>query len=242
MKSKNVIASLIIFSLISCQKFVWDNPYDTINIVDEKVDITTGLIAYYPMNGNVQDSSGSNFNGSISGCIPTTNRKSIVNTAYYFDGIDDKISLPTFPLGTFVNEMSIYMWVFNSPTSDAQTFFIRQGPSSKTWILKYSNKKMIRVYNDNVSYVEISSDYLNDNEWYHLTVTIKSTEACVYINGAKAGCATMTIPYTYTQSATFLGNSSGTGNQSYPYSGKMDDVRIYNRVLTPKEITFLSAK
>ncbi|HMG14588.1 MAG TPA: hypothetical protein VK590_04020, partial [Saprospiraceae bacterium] len=50
-------------------------------------------IAFYPLNGNANDLSGNGFNGIVSGAIPTIDRCGKANSAYYFDGIDDVITI-----------------------------------------------------------------------------------------------------------------------------------------------------
>jgi len=45
-----------------------------------------GLVAYYPLNGNALDASGSGFHGTNSGAIPAADRLEIVNGACSFDG------------------------------------------------------------------------------------------------------------------------------------------------------------
>ncbi|HEY4205695.1 MAG TPA: hypothetical protein VGM31_02740, partial [Puia sp.] len=58
-------------------------------------DITTGLIAYYPFNGNADDATGNGNNGSlVNGPTLTTDKMGNPNSAYYFDGVDDYIKIP----------------------------------------------------------------------------------------------------------------------------------------------------
>lgn len=57
-------------------------------------DITTGLIAYYPFNGNSDDESGNSNNGTVNGPLLTEDKNGNTNSAYLFDGLDDFISIP----------------------------------------------------------------------------------------------------------------------------------------------------
>lgn len=58
-----------------------------------QVNLNNGLIAYYPFDGNANDISGSNINGSVNNAILTTDRFGQVNNAYLFNGIDSYIQL-----------------------------------------------------------------------------------------------------------------------------------------------------
>jgi len=59
--------------------------------------LNDGLVAYYPFNGNANDASGNGNNGTINGTILTTNRFGTPNSAYYFPGNNDWISVPDAP-------------------------------------------------------------------------------------------------------------------------------------------------
>jgi hypothetical protein len=211
------------------------------NATKPEFNLNNGLVAFYPFSGNAGDSSGNQYHATVKGAILTENRFGIPDKAYEFDGINSRIEIPVFSAEAINKEFTFSMWVFNKPTNDAQSFFLRQGPNgvSKTWILKYSNQTSIQVYNENSYYGSFNSPNLKENEWYHLTVTIKDSIVCVFVNGVNIGCSDIGFPFNYSQNLNILGHAGGTGNQNYPFSGKMDEVRFYNRVLTQEEISFL---
>jgi hypothetical protein len=45
----------------------------------------SGLVAWYPFNGNANDESGNGLNGKVDKAILTKDRFGILNKAYYFD-------------------------------------------------------------------------------------------------------------------------------------------------------------
>ena len=49
-------------------------------------------MAYYPFNGNALDESGNNNNGTVNGATLITDRFSLPNKAYNFNGIDSRIT------------------------------------------------------------------------------------------------------------------------------------------------------
>jgi hypothetical protein len=58
-------------------------------------DITTGLIARYPFDGNANDASGNNNHGSLVGPVAsTTDRFGLANRAYSFNGTNTYILVP----------------------------------------------------------------------------------------------------------------------------------------------------
>ena len=54
---------------------------------------TNGLVAWYPFTNGSNDQSNSGFTGTPVGAIQTTDRHSVPNGAYYFDGQDDVLVL-----------------------------------------------------------------------------------------------------------------------------------------------------
>lgn len=55
-------------------------------ILQQYKNESTGLVAYYPFNGNANDESGNNLNLTNNGATLTTDRFGNPNKAYYFDG------------------------------------------------------------------------------------------------------------------------------------------------------------
>ncbi|MBF0574179.1 MAG: hypothetical protein HQK69_10565 [Desulfamplus sp.] len=51
-------------------------------------DLSDGLVAYYPFNGNANDESGNGNNGTVDGATMTADRNGNANSAYSFDGVN----------------------------------------------------------------------------------------------------------------------------------------------------------
>src|SRR5688572_33090668 len=59
-----------------------------------QVNLTLGLVADYPFNGNPNDVSGNGYNGLLQNGIQiTSDRFGTANSAYNFDGVDDYIKI-----------------------------------------------------------------------------------------------------------------------------------------------------
>ena len=59
-----------------------------------RADLTTGLVAYYPFNGNADDATSNHNNGAVYGATLTQDRFGNPNSAYYFNGTDNYIQVP----------------------------------------------------------------------------------------------------------------------------------------------------
>lgn len=82
-----------------------------------QVNLTQGLVAYYPFNGNANDASGNNINAVTTNATLTTDRIGTSNSAYYFDGATSYIQLPYSNLYNFApqDSFSISVWVLPGP-------------------------------------------------------------------------------------------------------------------------------
>lgn len=114
------------------------------------------------------------------------------------------------------------------------------------WLSYVPTGNLIQVhfnaFNINVQ-SPVATTTINLNTWYHLAGVKDGTTLRLYINGVQVATSTGTFtPPTYTQQPKF-----GTlwynapGNYNYgPLNGSLDELRIYNRALTPAEVLALS--
>ncbi len=78
------------------------------------------------------------------------------------------------------------------------------------------------------------------NTWYFVALSydLSSREIILYVNGTEVTRATVNYIYRMVQdSSVFVG--SFAGDNSYSFHGTLDDVRIYNRALSPEQINQL---
>ena len=83
---------------------------------------TNDLLAWFPMNGDANDYSGNNNNGTLDGPTTANDRNGNSNSAYLFDGSNDYIhTIPDLNVTTNANndEFTVSAWV---KTSNAQSF------------------------------------------------------------------------------------------------------------------------
>jgi len=74
---------------------------------------------------------------------------------------------------------------------------------------------------------------ISANTWYHALLTYNSGSSTLYVNGSQSG---NTITGTNSKSGITIGGAID-GAANYPFIGYVDDLRIYNRILTGTEIT-----
>lgn len=191
------------------------------------------LIAWYKLDGNALDSSGNGRDGSISGATSTTAGK--IGGCYSFDGVNNYIQTGDFPASS---GYSIALW-FNaaSASGDPRLYW---GNSSDNAIL-YINSALKLVFycksSGGVTGYNTSASAISLNVWNHVVLTYNGTTANLYINGVYDRSATSASG---SISAFRLNLGTGYNRSSYYYSGKIDDVRIYNHALSEKEVKELA--
>lgn len=152
-------------------------------------DITRNLFAYYPFNGNALDESGNVLDGTVVSATLTTDFIGTASSAYEFDGIDDKISLPVNADNS--KELTLSAWIFKTKVDD----FIYQGivgndDSSERGVYISVNTTDILeagiATTDGVTFFVEGSD-VPENVWTFVAMTYDGTELKVYQNGILTG-------------------------------------------------------
>lgn len=193
---------------------------------------TAGLVAYYPFNGNANDGSGNNYNGTVNGASLTNDRFGNPNSAYSFDGINDNITLNSTLSLTNIQSKSV--WVYLNSSNPNQNIIVEGGAIQWMEVVDIDNDKKPEI---RYGFESTLGNYIESNleldtlQWYNLILTSDASNVMkLYINGVLDSQLSGT-PQT-------IGNINiGSGVSSYFFNGKIDDIRIYNRTITPAEVT-----
>jgi len=191
-------------------------------------------VALYQLDGNANDTGGGN--GYIGG-------------AAEFNGSSSAIAIlgGSFDIAT----MSISGWFNISDTSqNYQTIFNNYSQTSgqdRGWYVRYETGGNIRIRGFSSSNTQVLdaliSTTITQNEWYHIGITISSTEVKVYKNGSQIGTTqslSSAIGYSgYSAFPTIGAYRSALSSYANYFKGKIDDVRIYSDVLTSTEVGYL---
>lgn len=81
------------------------------------------------------------------------------------------------------------------------------------------------------------------NKWYHIAASYNGTTATLYANGVLLGTSNITSAVTNCLNLAFGGRSTNAAGTSYTQSGvnlDINDVRIYDECLSPKQVKEIS--
>jgi hypothetical protein len=202
---------------------------------------SVGLVAYYPFEGNADDQTSNENDGIVNGATLATDRFGDQNCAYYFDGISNMITGTTnnWPLTNSSRTISVWFKLNSLPANGDNNLLINYGPEIEHCLnnlyLQYTVGNGKRVfYGGYFDDIYASYNYEIDT-WYNVITTFDGTNATMYINndlvaqGDKSSWNTVSTDF----------HIGGWYNTISFINGTLDDIRIYNRVLSANEISYL---
>jgi len=206
-----------------------------------QADISQGIAAYYPFNGNGLDESGNANHTLINGAMLTQDRFGQSDSAYAFDGINDTLFALSSDSLNPKTAVTISVWIYleSYPTTwmsivnKWHSYVLQLHPDYglSLMIFDQTSKAIMRG-------VSAQSDF-ELNTWYHISASYdESTGAAAwYINGVSMPYSPRP-PYGY---PNLLNDSNdnlkiGSENANQWWHGKIDDIRIYDRALSEAEV------
>lgn len=210
---------------------------------------TDGLVAYYPFNMNGQDASGHGNDAVVRGPVPVADRFGHANAAYHFDGVDDEVvcinpvnlpsgSAPRTIAGWFRSDKS-YQYAADlfgyGAGTDGANFQLSIGSQSLTGdpvvfrVNGWGDSQDWRTYVD-------PAPYLN-GRWHHAAVTYDGIMVAAYFDGVSNGSSS----WDYNTDPASITIGAETSAAGWLFTGDIDDVMIFSRVLTRAEIATLAA-
>jgi len=192
------------------------------------------------------DLTSNNNDGTISG---SPNFLSSTNGGIFdFDGSDDYVTIPhSTNLELSNNGFTAEAWIYHTDSSTNNLLDKGDnGQRVRGYNLQISGNNLdLRMHANNATTATIKilgTKTLTVNAWNHVAFTLtdlsSSAKAITYINGVKDGEDTdnMTSYLANASSDSLLIGSQSGYSQADKFDGKIAQVRIYNKTLTPQEI------
>lgn len=212
-----------------------------ISVAESSLDI--GLLASYPFNGNTIDQSINENDANAAGPVLTRGRFGVDNTAFVFDGIDDKINAPA-DESFFISNLTLAAWIrIDGPGVDNPRI-VGVGPSGSyaqyyALILEGTSDSR-RLWFYGIQNLYSTAKLASDSTWHHAACTFDGKNAVIYIDGQPDTSAQISaVPKIFENALIQIGYSDN--NRDY-FNGCIDDVRIYSRALSEAEIGELYEK
>lgn len=220
-----------------------------------------GLIGWYPFSGNADDMSGNGNHATVNGAVLAADRFGNANAAYTFNGLNAFLqgNASGFPTG----DRTISLWFYSNNidvgNTGMQVLGYGGGQCGQVWQMQMDNPDPMAIFAEDAYEVSVGCNLWNtalpfsistpspNGNWHHWITTTGITGTDFYIDGVYNGGVTQPISGTQVAGKKFFigacPDSTGlslaqTGFMTC-WNGLLDDIGIWNRVLTQQEITAL---
>jgi len=192
----------------------------------------------------VFDLTGNNRMGALQGAPSWAEGR--FGSALYYNGNDDSVETSSPVITQAPVSVSLWFKADELPSIRAQdgTLLIQRTVGSpyqsfRVLINDADDKTLLLIYNSSgVNTVSISSDSaIQTGVWYHAVIILDSDyDACMYVNGVQQTATGYAGSIYSPNDVLRLGSRTGTADN---FKGKIDNVMIFDRVLSASEIKLL---
>jgi hypothetical protein len=218
--------------------------------------LPTGLVAFYPLDGNGTDASGSGNHGTVTGAVPATGHSGQPSTALSFTGPNDIVTVPTNSvLKGLTGDLTLVFWVKKgtSPIVETMIPVSRREFGNRIHFLSYAQPGGFAFQccssggsAPGMFYTPSGTGLtgINDGQWHQIAttrhfgaggVTLLYVDGNLVFGTYSSGSATDAAPSI--DAALMIGHQASLSPGQF--QGFLDNVYIFNRILKQAEIQAL---
>lgn len=217
---------------------------------------TNGLVAYWPMTGNANDAYSTN-HLVVTGATATNGVQGTASTAYRFVGSKDRLTIGDNAALSITGDLTLSAWVwfkggntyvnnivnkYNYPANQRAYYFVIDDNAATAT----ADHLLCILSSQAASFsgiIQQSSIPVPLGRWVHVALVYDAgVDVKFYIAGTNrtGGVISGSVPASLANSTAIftLGNQGDGGATSMKHA--IDEVRVYNRVLTSNEVYQLS--
>jgi hypothetical protein len=202
---------------------------------------STGLVAQYKFEGDLKDSIGSN-HGAAFGDAKVTGDP-VRGQVLSVDGNGDKVDIPyNAALNPETFTVSLWAWPDSAGTDYRSPLTSRHEPPQSGYILYITPANMWEFWTGTgTTWHGTRGCEATMDEWCQVTATYVGGLKTLYVNGRQVG-QNNSVMVLNAQRPLRIGGGATEGDGNYFFRGLIDDVRIYNRVLSAEEVAGLAGQ
>jgi hypothetical protein len=216
--------------------------------------LTTGLVAYYPFNGNANDASGNGNNGTPINVTLAPDRFGVPDSCYSFNGTNSHVDIgSSILLGKPHDAMTLSVWFLlgtNLNPTYNYTAAIVSDYSTEGWngnpydffgeltFQQFAGLTNLNFTQANIQTQLVSSASVNDGKWHSSVVVIDGVGTIsIYVDGTFSNQKAYDASLDYTDGQFWRIGADMWRYQLWDvWTGVIDDVRFYNRALSESEV------
>jgi concanavalin A-like lectin/glucanase superfamily protein/type IX secretion system substrate protein len=211
---------------------------DSISVSVRDLSITQdgNLILFLPFNGSAQDESGNNNSVAVNGAALSNDRFGMIQSSYKFNGTSNNIRVTNSTLLNFSNSITINFWMYIDNLYDREQYPISHGNWENRWKISISNNRIRWTIKTDDGIVDLDSETeVTIGKWYNITGLYSGSDLEIYINGKLDAFNYWSGNISDSPFDLTLGQSLPNNNQNN-FSGKLDDLRLFDYALPLAEI------
>lgn len=211
-----------------------------IDMIDPtSASLLTGLAGHWKLNDNTNDASGNNPSGTLVGDAAYVT--GVRNSAIELDGTGDSVNLGSAAVLDNLSLISACAWISPDVLSGYQGILGKSTNGYNGWDFYAAPGGNFGFYSPEAGYVETTGGGIPVSTWTHVCASWDGTDGAggitLYLNGStySGGTGTGDLGGTLDDSSQNL----SIGLSAAEFDGKIDDARLYNRVLSGAEVANL---
>lgn len=224
------------------------------SFVTQEAENDDELVAFYSFEGNAEDSTDNNNDGVVTGPTSTTG---IIGSAYQFNGIEgERIRVPDDTSLDFSNAFTLAGWFNFGDDIGSARLIAKEGVFGWSYRLLtldngafgFSDGLLIQIngVDINGTHISASTGFFDGelqlknykNQWVHIASTFDASTLDLFINGNRVSSAASSVVSIHDKN-TGLGIGAAADGR-FPFDGRIDEVKLFNYVLTDNEIEDLA--
>ena len=205
-------------------------------------DVASGLVAYYPLDGDATDASGHGNHGTVMGPVATAGRYGDSAGALSFDGVDDVVEIPDSPDFDFNQPLTLTAWILladSSPGGIVGQWGIG-GELGDAFLLSIDDARLKASFTEPPLVSVGDPTPIASGTWRFVAMTYDGATVQLYLDGLPGASAPIAASPVDSGQPVRLGVDNIDFNGVEYLAASIDDVRIYNRALSSDDILELS--
>jgi peptidoglycan hydrolase-like protein with peptidoglycan-binding domain len=195
---------------------------------------TSGLVGYWNFDEGsgttASDASGNGNSGTINGAAWTTGK---VGGALSFDG-SSSVTIPNSSSINISGPFTFSVWINSRNSTDSQIFLGKNAYDKYVVINPNYGGYVTTLFGQQL---DTTPGGVPLNTWTHLVFVGDTNSQKLYVNGVLASSdSSVGSSFSSSNSSLVLGRNVAGG---YPFTGMLDELRIFNRALTSQEVANL---
>ncbi|XQP85248.1 MAG: LamG-like jellyroll fold domain-containing protein [Candidatus Pollutiaquabacter aromativorans] len=210
------------------------------------INLMNGLVGYWPFCGNANDESGNGNNGTVNGATMAADRFSNAGNAFSWNTSPDKIVVPNSNSLQLTSAFSVGLWLkpINNTYGTGPNYHAivekwgAANDASYLFELFTNGIPAFRTHNSGSDAVIQARQAVPFDVWTHLLYTQNADTGRLYVNGLLDTVVMgMITPMVMNNDLLFGSNDAyNVGSSGDAYEGLIDDIGIWNRVLSQSEV------